>query len=98
MPPMAVAQDFKITFDKVHGKTLGSEVDPYFKCILCKGVVIDPVECISCSTAFCTKCINTYLRSHIPGPLQNNNPCPSCKGNWQPITIHKALKTQLDSL
>jgi hypothetical protein len=47
-----------------------SHTDEKIKCIVCNGLLIDPVSCYKCSKNFCSKCIKSELLKH--------NKCPSC--------------------
>jgi len=37
---------------------LSSEVVQEFTCMLCYGIVIDPIKCMTCSNLVCKKCVN----------------------------------------
>ena len=35
----------------------GAELEDHFLCLVCLGVVLDPIECIKCETLYCKECI-----------------------------------------
>ena len=44
--------------DDMYCGALSSEVVQEFTCMLCYGIVIDPIKCMTCSNLVCKKCVN----------------------------------------
>lgn len=44
--------------DDMYCGALSSEVVQEFTCMLCYGIVIDPIKCKTCSNLVCKKCVN----------------------------------------
>merc|ERR1711935_484143 len=52
-----------------------------FVCMMCCGIVIDPIKCVQCETLYCSKCLP---KEGLPGALPDNkgrsynNPAYTC--------------------
>lgn len=44
--------------DDMYCGSLSMEVVQEFTCMLCYGIVIDPIKCYTCSNLVCKKCVN----------------------------------------
>mmetsp|Transcript_56525 Transcript_56525/g.104652 ORF Transcript_56525/g.104652 Transcript_56525/m.104652 type:complete len:216 (-) Transcript_56525:280-927(-) len=67
------------------------EVSDILRCLICTDVLLDPLECTECQTAYCRSCIGAWLMV--------KHSCPHCKatihheGALQPL--HRSLRTEL---
>ena len=41
------------------GQVQGAELQTEFICVVCTGVVLDPVECKECSSLYCKHCLTS---------------------------------------
>ena len=46
-------------------------ISPSFQCNICLDLVMNPIECNSCSKLFCKECIESWLKS------SKNHECPN---------------------
>ena len=60
--------DIPIELDE--DKCVNGPIQEDFKCIVCFGIVWDPLQCFDCKTLFCAECIKNWNRG-----------CPCCKSN-----------------
>jgi hypothetical protein len=44
--------------DDMYVGTFDQEVIDKYICILCYGIVIDPIKCLNCETLICSRCVN----------------------------------------
>ena len=64
----------------------------HFTCNLCKEILLDPVECTNCSTAFCKLCISSW---HQKNPYK----CPLlCSNKYKYVNMHRVVKKMLEKL
>eukprot|EP00347_Sterkiella_histriomuscorum_P013546 403364299 len=80
-PPMYIDPDLYI---KISGE---GDFENHYKCIICSGVVFDPVECKSCQNLYCKQCID-----------KSRNKCPNKCDNAQFQTIHRLLRNVLNKM
>ena len=67
---------------------IDGEQEGYFICPICMKLLFEPIECKNCENAFCTPCINSWLK-------RSKDECPfRCKIQLRPL--HRILKSQLD--
>ena len=62
-----------------------------FVCQICQYIVVDPKECSSCESVFCSDCIGQCVRNCCPKKCQGND-----KAKWKQINRH--LKNDLNEL
>ena len=63
---------------------IDGEQEGYFICPVCMKLLFDPIECKNCENAFCTPCINSWLK-------RSKDECPfRCKIQLRPL--HRILK------
>jgi hypothetical protein len=43
-------------------------------CHICTGVIINPMQCVSCDNCFCKECIDSWLAKSKSCPFKCNNP------------------------
>ena len=43
----------------LYSMTNNEEIDPHFVCVMCCGVVLEPVECKECQSLYCKGCLKT---------------------------------------
>ena len=66
-----------------------------FVCIICKFIVVNPVNCTKCSTIFCEDCFDDYNKNIINKSKKDELICPNekCKvKNYQVISKTKVMK------
>eukprot|EP00347_Sterkiella_histriomuscorum_P004689 403359482 len=80
-PPMYIDPDLYI---KISGE---GDLENHYKCIICSGVVFDPVECKSCQNLYCKQCID-----------KSRYKCPNKCDNAQFQTIHRLLRNVLNKM
>jgi hypothetical protein len=64
-----------------------SELQGEFICVVCTGVVLDPVECKECSSLYCKGCLTTM-----------NMPCPKRCGGADYTKVNRLVMNQLNRL
>lgn len=64
--------------------------DNYFMCKICFKVLLNPIECSKCQTAFCKGCIGKWQRER-----QGNNKCPFKCQDPQYADLHRYVKNEL---
>ena len=52
-------------------------------CMICYGILKDPLECSFCSNNFCRECVNKYEKKN--NETKRQNLCPYCKNEWKLI-------------
>ena len=69
-----------------------TDFNAFFVCQICLKVILEPRECQKCQTAFCKKCIDTWIAQC---PLENATRCPiRCVGTSF-LPIHRFAKQEL---
>lgn len=54
----------------VVSKNVLTSTSTYVICILCKGIICKPLQCLQCSKCYCKLCLNTYIKHN-----NYNTPC-----------------------
>ena len=62
----------------VLSKNLLSSTSPYVICILCKGLICKPLQCLQCSKCYCKSCLTIYKKYN-----NYNSPC-GCNSSMIP--------------
>ncbi len=69
------------------GTTGGAEIESEFICVVCCGVVLDPLECKSCSSLYCKGCLP-----------RNDLPCPKRCGGSEYGKVNRLIMNVLNKL
>jgi hypothetical protein len=69
-----------------------SDIDTYFICSICEGIVNSPVECKMCQKCFCSHCLNQWFEQ------QSKKQCPSCISEFHSNPMHRVLKNALNGI
>ena len=78
--------------DDMYCGSLSMEVVQEFTCMLCYGIVIDPIKCYTCSNLVCKKCVN------IKKVEQNRQECYKKCGSTKMGSLNKTEQHIYDSL
>ena len=74
--------------------SLSSEIIGNFVCMLCYGIVIDPIKCLKCDSLFCKRCVNKKRLER--GKLKCYKKCGGSKFtfwlNKQELGVYQNLK------
>ena len=74
-----------LNLDLVINKAFFEPMVKELTCLICKGLLVDPILCSECESPFCTSCITIWK-------LRNNNCINKCKGPFQIKQITKMMK------
>jgi hypothetical protein len=80
--------DLYVSEAAVKGQT-PLDLEAEFVCVICCGVVLDPVECKQCSSLYCKGCLQHKL---------TNNPCPKRCGGTEFSKVNRLIMNALNKL
>ena len=63
------------------------EIEGEFVCVICSGVVLEPVECRSCSSLYCKACVKV-----------ENMPCPKRCGASEYTKVNRLIMNALNKM